>query len=57
MGRLVAGFGVNDADYVVSKGCPFYRVWHSMIKRCYLKSHGRNKSYYELNSVSPISDS
>ncbi len=40
--RLVYGFGVNDADYIVQPVingkqvmCPYYRKWHSMLVRCY----------------------
>lgn len=42
MARLVCGVGINDADYVVQPtvmgkqiSCPYYQVWHSMLKRCY----------------------
>ena len=49
-GKLVHGFGVNDADYTVQKkelvngkfktlwNCPFYKKWADMIRRCYSKS-------------------
>lgn len=50
MGRLVAGFGVNDVDYVISY-CPYYSVWHSMVKRCYLLTQRRADSYYGVASV------
>ena len=49
--KLVHGIGINDADYVVRRmetievngkrkqrmvwECPYYRVWHNMIQRCY----------------------
>ena len=40
--KLVYGFGVNDSDYEVQGKisgrrhiCQFYRVWNSMIQRCY----------------------
>lgn len=48
MGKLVAGVGINDADYpVVRFGkdvtgkrnrewvCPFYKTWTAMLNRCY----------------------
>ena len=51
---IVAGVGINDADYVVQKNenivlngktktkvvwrCPYYRVWCNMITRCYNKN-------------------
>ena len=49
--KLVYGVGINDADYAVTRWetievdgkrkqklvweCPYYRVWHSVLKRCY----------------------
>lgn len=40
--KLVWGIGINDAAYVVKPTvegkrviCPYYRVWRSMIERCY----------------------
>lgn len=49
---LVAGIGINDADYVVDKKvcksrkerwlCPYYSRWKAMILRCY---SGRQASY------------
>ena len=51
---LVAGVGVNDADYPVTKNelrkgkrvqtwvCPYYSMWKSMLHRCYGKAY---KSY------------
>lgn len=42
--RLVYGFGVNDADYVVKPmvngkrvACPAYDAWKNMLARCYSK--------------------
>ncbi|AUR93161.1 hypothetical protein NVP1184A_22 [Vibrio phage 1.184.A._10N.286.49.A5] len=38
--KLVQGVGINDAEYKVNqngKRCPFYKVWQSMIDRCYSK--------------------
>lgn len=56
--KLVAGIGINDADYPVSKGavlkgkkvavwtCPYYKRWDSMIKRVYCEGYlGRHPSY------------
>jgi hypothetical protein len=56
MGRLrsrVYGVGINDAGYVVQPTvnservvCPFYRVWKSMLARCYSdKDHTRRPTY------------
>ena len=54
MGRkksLIAGVGINDADYVTRKFetingkqklvwvCPFYRRWYDMLTRCYSAKH------------------
>ena len=60
--KLVFGVGINDADYVTHKWetvelngvrkqklvwtCPYYRVWHSMLQRCYsAKFQERNPTY------------
>lgn len=49
--RLVYGVGINDANYVTqpkdrSLRCPYYDVWHSMLRRCYSQnSKIINKSY------------
>lgn len=51
--KLVYGIGLNDADYAVGPKidgrqiiCPFYRVWRSMIERCYdHKSHAKYPTY------------
>jgi len=47
--RLIFGFGINDADYIIrkkTKRCPFYAVWHSMLRRCYSKyAHTKQNSY------------
>lgn len=53
MKKLVHGVGVNDAGYSVKpriKGgrsvCPFYGVWHGMLRRCYSdKFKERNPTY------------
>lgn len=43
-GKLVCGWGINDADYKVrpyngygdtSRWCPYYGTWQTMISRCY----------------------
>lgn len=56
---LIAGVGINDADYPVTKTekkagksiqvwiCPYYSLWKSMIHRCYGTKQGR----YERISV------
>src|SRR5690554_3914613 len=49
--KPIYGVGINDADYVTQPlggidRCPYFNVWHSMIRRCYSKnSHQRSKSY------------
>ena len=60
--KLVCGVGINDADYVTQKWetievdgkqkrnlvwvCPYYRVWNSMLQRCYsYKFQERNPTY------------
>lgn len=49
--KPIYGEGINDADYVTQPlggigRCPYFDVWHSMIRRCYSKnSHQRNKTY------------
>lgn len=47
--RMVYGWGVNDADYVVTsfvggkqRICTFYNTWSGMIERCYSKKY-KNK--------------
>jgi len=42
--RLIYGFGINDADYVIKplvngkrKSCPYYKRWESLLTRCYSK--------------------
>lgn len=52
--KLLHGFGLNDADYVVrqhnSTTCPFYLTWANMIKRCYSESFKKtNPSYSQAN--------
>lgn len=51
--RLVHGFGINDANYVVSSvvngkrvKCRAYDTWKSLIQRCYnKKSHKKHPTY------------
>ena len=42
----VQGNGINDSNYPVTSSvngkrveCPFYRIWRSMLKRCYNEKH------------------
>jgi hypothetical protein len=59
IGKLVCGIGSNDADYVVKPTingkvvvCPFYRVWHSMLVRCYdAKLQARQPTYIGCSVV------
>ena len=51
--KLVQGFGVNDADYVVSSivdgkrvKCLAYRAWQNMIKRCYSEKYQERWTTY-----------
>lgn len=42
--KTVCGVGINDADYIVDGAegrCEFYRIWCSMIHRCYSKNRPR----------------
>ena len=51
--KPVCGVGINDSDYVTTPTingkrvcCPYYKVWHSMIVRCYSKkSHKHSPTY------------
>lgn len=41
--NIVMGVGINDSEYKATRNnCPVYRVWSSMIRRCY-DEEGRNK--------------
>jgi hypothetical protein len=58
--RLVCGVGINDANYVVQPRingkqvmCPFYRVWQSMLKRCYGPKYQAKRPTYIGCSVVP----
>lgn len=66
--KLVYGVGINDAGYVVTKKetvvvdgkrkmklvweCPYYRVWHSMLMRCYSPKYQERQPTYKGCSVS-----
>ena len=66
--KLVYGVGINDADYVVQKWetikvngkqkqkmvwvCPYYRVWLSMLERCYYAKYQETHPTYKGCSVS-----
>jgi len=48
------GVGINDSDYIVAKisdkgkiVCPYYRVWASMISRCYSSKYQKNRPTYK----------
>lgn len=56
--KLICGWGVNDANYEVTKHsiingksvisfvCPYYRDWTDMVRRCFdTKLHERSPSY------------
>jgi len=59
MNNLVLGIGINDANYQVKHRidgrqvtCPFYKVWASMLTRCYSeKFHKNNPSYVDCTVV------
>lgn len=53
-GKLLHGVGLNDADYAVCPRengkivwCKFYRVWSSMLWRCYSKTKDVNSPTYK----------
>lgn len=58
--RLVYGWGINDADYVVQPTingkqvwCPFYRTWCGMIERCHsTKWRKRRPTYVDCKITS-----
>jgi len=57
--RLVFGKGINDSWYEIAKKqdgkrvmCPYYRKWHSMIKRCYSAKYLKEHPTYIGCSVS-----
>lgn len=65
MGKsLICGVGINDADYAITwyvheDGkrkrviCPFYRVWHNMLSRCYSENSQIRQPTYTGCSVVP----
>lgn len=51
--RKIYGLGVNDANYKVQPlkdgrvdYCPFYKKWHSMMKRAYCEKHKKQRPSY-----------
>lgn len=43
---MIYGIGINDSDYKTHgssngprKMCPYYQVWHDMLRRCYSEKH------------------
>lgn len=66
--KLVYGVGINDADYATHKWetievngkqkqklvwyCPYFRVWHSMLQRCYSSEYQERNPTYKGCSVS-----
>lgn len=60
MSKLVFGFGINDADYVVKPTidgkriyCHFYVTWYNMIQRCYSEKFQQSHPTYVGCSVCP----
>ena len=58
--RLIHGVGVNDADYPVAPRvdgkvvkCPYYEVWHSMLRRCYNERYQERQPTYKGCTVCP----
>lgn len=62
--KLVAGVGVNNADYPVVKFgnsingkrnrvwiCPFYKTWAAMLNRCYRKNNDKTHNAYRNTTV------
>lgn len=45
--KLVYGVGINDANYKVSKKCPFYDRWVHMLERCYSRKFLNRRKTYE----------
>ncbi len=50
--RIVLGVGINDFKYSISikgKNIIEYKIWHSMLNRCYNKNYYYNqKNIYKL---------
>lgn len=62
--KLVAGVGVNNADYPIVKFgnsingernrvwiCPFYKTWAAMLNRCYRKNNDKTHNAYRNTTV------
>lgn len=56
--KLIYGFGVNDANYMVRpvinnkrEICPYYSVWYAMIKRCYDKKYHTKRPTYKICTI------
>lgn len=62
--KLVAGVGVNDADYPIvrfGRGingkrtrewiCPFYKTWAAMLNRCYRLANDKRYNSYKQTTV------
>jgi len=52
--KLVFGEGINDAKYTLKPtindkrlSCPFYKVWHNMLQRCYHKKYHEKSPTYK----------
>lgn len=52
MRKLVAGVGVNDVE-TPTRTCPFYRLWVSMLQRCYSPTRQLRCPTYVGCSVAP----
>lgn len=62
-GKLISGWGINDADYhvlitekVVGKSktvwkCPYYTKWYSMMNRCFSKKYQKDKVTYTNKTI------
>lgn len=54
MKKLLAGVGINDADYQVKTRtvqCPYYKTWSNMINRVYAPSYKARFKAYQGCSV------
>lgn len=48
--KSVEGIGTNDAPFVINqngKDHPIYKMWNSMLRRCYSASRKQRQPYYE----------
>jgi len=50
---MIYGVGINDADYIVGPKinskqvwCPYYRIWKSMLERCYSEKYHKLRPTY-----------